>query len=267
MRAPFQVGDFPGPVKYGYLGVGVVEDGSDDLRGRRVFVLHPHQSAFVVPASAVTPVPADVPTRRAVLAGTVETAVTALWDAPPLVGDRVVVVGGGMVGCCVAALLGRIPGVRATLVDLDPARATVAEALGVRFARPDDAPRDQDLVVHTSGTAGGLRTALELAATDGTVLEVSWHGDTEVPLPLGADFHSRRLTLRSSQVGGLPPGRRARWGYAERRALALELLGDPVFDHLLTGESAFEDLPRLMPHLADGSLGGICHTINYQREA
>ena len=136
MRAPFQDGDFPGPVKYGYLNVGVVEQGPPQLRGRTVFCLYPHQTAYVVPAEAVVVVPDDVPPARAVLAGTVETAVNALWDAAPLLGDRIAVVGAGMVGCCVARLLAGFPGCRVTLVDVDAARADVAAALGVDFALP-----------------------------------------------------------------------------------------------------------------------------------
>ena len=141
MRAPFQEGDFPGPVKYGYLNVGVVEEGPPDLLGRTVFCLYPHQTRYVVPASAVTPVPETVPASRAVLAGTVETAVNALWDAAPLIGDRITVVGAGMVGASVAALLARYPAARVQLVDANPARADIAEALGVDFALPADADR------------------------------------------------------------------------------------------------------------------------------
>ncbi|EEP70129.1 dehydrogenase [Micromonospora sp. ATCC 39149] len=171
MRAPFQEGDFPGPVKYGYLSVGVVEQGPAELRGRTVFCLHPHQSAYVVPASAVVPVPDGVPAARAVLAGTVETAVNALWDAPPLVGDRVSVVGAGMVGCGVAALLARFPGVRVELVDADPDRAAVAAALGVDFATPERATGGRDLVVHASANSDGLQRSLELFFPECTVLD------------------------------------------------------------------------------------------------
>src|SRR4051794_1964035 len=139
MRAPFQDGAFPGPVKYGYLNVGVVEFGPSELAGRHVFCLYPHQTRYVVPAGAVVPVPDDVPPGRAVLAGTVETAVNALWDAAPLVGDRIAVVGAGMVGCSVAGVLAGLPGCDVQLVDVDPARAETARALGVRFALPGDA--------------------------------------------------------------------------------------------------------------------------------
>ncbi|MFB7569748.1 zinc-binding alcohol dehydrogenase [Streptomyces sp. NPDC056165] len=263
MRAPFQEGDFPGPVKYGYLSVGVVEEGPQELTGRTVFCLHPHQSRYVVPASAVTRVPENVPAGRAVLAGTVETAVNALWDAAPLVGDRIAVVGGGMVGCSVAALLARFPGVRVQLVDADPARAEVAEALGVGFALPGDALGDCDLVVHASATEQGLARALELLTPEGTVLELSWYGDRRVALPLGEAFHSRRLVIRGSQVGAVSPARRSSRTYADRLALALDLLADPALDALVTGESAFEELPEVMPRLASGEIPALCHRVRY----
>ncbi|MGW5713805.1 zinc-dependent alcohol dehydrogenase [Streptomyces olivaceus] len=266
MRAPFQEGDFPGPVKYGYLGVGVVEEGPQRLLGRTVFCLHPHQTRYVVPAASVTPVPDAVPAGRAVLAGTVETAVNALWDAAPLLGDRVAVVGGGMVGCSVAALLARFPGVRVQLIDADPAREEVADALGVDFALPGDAHGDRDLVVHASATEQGLARSLELLRPEGTVLELSWYGDRRVALPLGEAFHSRRLTLRSSQVGTVSPARVATRTYADRLALALDLLADPALDALVTGESAFGELPQLMPRLASGEIPALCHRIRYDGE-
>ncbi|KQX78484.1 MULTISPECIES: zinc-binding alcohol dehydrogenase [unclassified Streptomyces] len=266
MRAPFQEGDFPAPVKYGYLNVGVVEKGPAALVGRTVFCLYPHQTRYVVPAAAVTVVPDSVPARRAVLAGTVETAVNALWDAAPLVGDRIAVVGGGMVGCSVAALLARFPGVRVQLVDADPARAKVAEALGVDFASPEDARGGLDLVVHASATEQGLTRSLELLSAEGTVLELSWYGDRKVSLPLGEDFHSRRLVIRSSQVGTVSPGGRAGRTYADRLALALELLADPALDALVTGDSAFEELPEVMPKLATGEIPALCHRVRYEQE-
>ncbi len=263
MRAPYQEGDFPGPVKYGYLAVGRVEDGPEDLVGRTVFCLHPHQTAYVVPATALTPVPDGVPARRAVLAGTVETALNALWDLGPLIGDRVAVVGAGMVGCSVARLLARIPATEVTLVDVDPARATVAAALGVGFALPADAPRGRDAVVHCSATSAGLQLSLDLLGPEGTVLDLSWYGDRPVQVALGGAFHSGRLAIRASQVGTVAAARRGTRSHADRLALALELLRDPAFDELLTGESDLEELPEVMSRLADGRLDALCHTIRY----
>ncbi|MDQ0765272.1 zinc-dependent alcohol dehydrogenase [Streptomyces canus] len=266
MRAPFQEGDFPGPVKYGYLSVGVVEEGPSALKGRAVFCLYPHQTRYVVPASAVTVVPDDVPAERAVLAGTVETAVNALWDAAPLIGDRIAVVGGGMVGSSVAALLARFPGARVQLVDADPARAKTAEALGVGFATPADALGACDLVIHASATEQGLARSLELLSAEGTVLELSWYGDRKVALPLGEAFHSRRLVIRSSQVGTVSPARGNR-SFGDRLALALKLLADPALDALITGESAFEELPEVMPKLASGEIPALCHLVRYGKSA
>ena len=267
MRAPFQEGEFPGPVKYGYLNVGVVERGPDGLVGRTVFCLYPHQTAYVVPAAAVTVVPDGVPAARAVLAGTVETAVNALWDARPLVGDRVAVVGAGMVGCCVARLLALMPGVTVTLVDVDASRSSVAAALGAGFALPADASGELDLVVHTSGTSVGLQTSLDLLAADGEVVELSWYGDAPVTVSLGGAFHSRRLAVRASQVGEVAAARRGRRTHAERLALALDLLRDPAFDVLLTGESRFEELPEVMADLTLGALSALCRSIIYPDSA
>jgi threonine dehydrogenase-like Zn-dependent dehydrogenase len=263
VRAPFQEGDFPGPVKYGYLSVGVVEEGPAGLVGCTVFCLHPHQTAYVVPADAVTLVPAGVPPRRALLAGVLETAVNALWDAGPLVGDRVTVVGAGVLGCCVGRLLARIPGAQVTLVDVDPGKAAVAAALDADFRLPGDAPREQDLVFHTSATSAGLQTALGCLVTDGTVVELSWYGSATTTVALGGSFHARRLTVRGSQVGTVAPSRQGRRSPADRLALALDLLRDPAYDVLLTGESPLSELPTVMAALAAGRLPGLLHTITY----
>ena len=261
MRAPFQSGLLPGPVKYGYASVGVVEAGPAELRDRHVFALYPHQSRYVVPRSAVHVLPANVPPGRAVLAANVETAINGVWDAGPSIGDRVTVIGAGTVGCLVAWLVGRMPGCLVTLVDLDASRAAAAQALGVWFALPQDAPRDVDLVVHASGSPDGLALALETAGFEATVTELSWYGDGVVPLKLGGAFHARRLTIASSQVGHVGARRRGRWTTARRLDLALALLADPVLDVLITGESAFEDLPSVMPALL--TPGALCHRIRY----
>ncbi len=267
MRAPFQDGEFPGPVKYGYLNVGVVERGPAHLQDRAVFCLYPHQTRYVVPADSVVLLPEQVPIERAVLAGTIETAVNALWDIAPLVGDRIAVMGAGMVGASVARLLVPIPGVVVTLVDVDPDREKVALAMGAEFTNPDGAPDDCDLVVHTTATSTGLQRALELLADDGTVLDLSWYGDQPVTLPLGEAFHSRRLAIRASQVGAVAAARRGRRSRRERLTLALDLLRDPAFDALLTGASPFRQLPEVMSRLADGTLPALCHSIVYGDES
>jgi len=263
MRCPFQEGEFPAPVKYGYSVVGIVEEGPVEALGRRVFCLHPHQDRFIAPEDAIIDVPDDVPDRRATLAANMETAVNGLWDAAPGPGDRIVVIGAGVVGSLIAALAARLPGTEVELIDIDPTRETVATELGCRFAIPKGARPEADLVVHASGTPEGLATALAIAGFEATVLEMSWYGTRIVPLALGGAFHSRRLTLRSSQVGAVPAVRRHRWSRQRRLALALSLLRDPVFDVLLSGESAFAALPELMPLLARSPAGVLCHTLRY----
>jgi threonine dehydrogenase-like Zn-dependent dehydrogenase len=263
MRAPFQAGDFPAPVKYGYSSVGQVEDGPRELRDRTVFVLYPHQTRYVVASAAVHLVPEGVPARRAVLAANLETAVNAVWDCRPHVGDRISVIGAGTVGCLTAWLAGRIAGCEVELVDVNPRRSDVARTLGVSFAEPTSAAREVDIVVHASGSPSGLELALELAGFEAIVLEMSWFGDVRVPLPLGAAFHARRLRILSSQVGSIAPSQRSRWSSRRRMDLVFRLLAEPSLDALITGESSFDELPDVMAALAAGPTETLCHCIRY----
>jgi NADPH:quinone reductase-like Zn-dependent oxidoreductase len=263
MRCTFQEGEFPSPVKYGYSGVGIVEDGPAEALGRRVFCLHPHQDRFIVPSDAIVDIPDTVPDRRATLAANMETAINGMWDATPGPGDRIAVIGAGVVGCLVAALAARLPGAEVELIDIDPTREEIAAAVGCDFATPEKASPEADLVVHASGSPDGLATALRIAGFEATVLEMSWYGTRTVPLALGGAFHSRRLTLRSSQVGAVPAGRAQRWSHRRRLTLALSLLRDPVFDVLLSGEIEFTALPAVMPRLAAPSPGVLCYTVRY----
>lgn len=263
MRAPHQEGEFPGPVKFGYLSVGVVEEGPEGWPGQRVFCLNPHQDRYVAAVSSLTRIPDDVPSSRAVLTGTVETAVNALWEAGPRLGDRVAVVGAGLVGGMVATLLRTFPLERLQLVDLDPGRKKLAGILGVDFAHPDDALADCDIVFHCSASQEGLERSLQLAGDEADVIEMSWYANRGVTLPLGEDFHARRLSIRASQVGVVARARRHRRTNAGRLNLAVCLLKDPVFDVFLTGTSPFAELPGVVQDLADGNLDALCHVIEY----
>jgi len=263
MRAPFQVGSLPGPVKYGYLSVGVVEKGPASLKGTRVFCLHPHQDRYVVPASALTPVPDGVPSDRAVLAGTVETGINALWDAGPRIGDRVAVVGAGMVGGTVAALLRTFPLARLQLIDVNPARSALAAALGVEFVHPDDAAGDNDLVFHCSASESGLARSLQLLGTEAELIELSWYGTMQPRVPIGAAFHYRRLAIRASQVGAVAAARRARRTTVDRLALAMRVLHDPVFDVFITGRAPFGALPQTMESIFEAGTDTLCQVIDY----
>jgi hypothetical protein len=263
MRAPFMAGGFPFPVKYGYATVGRVESGTEGLRGRTVFTLHPHQNLFNLPVGAAMVLPENLPPQRAILAANMETALNAVWDAAPGLADRIAVVGAGVVGSLVAYLCGRLPGAEVTLVDINPARAELARTFGVSFATPETAKGDCDLVVHASGHAAGLGTALSLAGEEATVLEMSWYGDAPVTAQLGGAFHSRRLRLVSSQVGRIAPSHRPRWTHARRLAAALELLTDARLDALLAPPVMFQDLARRLPDILDAKNGILCQPIIY----
>jgi hypothetical protein len=255
MRAPLMGGAFPFPVKYGYAVVGVTPS------GQRVFVLHPHQDRFFAPDAMCIPVPDGVPTHRAVLAANMETALNLMWDAAPLAGERILVIGAGVVGLLAASLLARLPAARVTVVDINPARAALAQGFGCRFVSPDNAPDGQDLIVHTSASEAGLALALARAGFEARIIEASWYGDKAPSVPLGEAFHARRLRLVASQVGAVAPPMRGRFTHGQRLALALDLLRDPAYDALLEGPTRFTDLPAAMPGIL--APGGLCHVITY----
>ena len=262
MRAPFQEGNFPWPVKYGYANVGRVVEGPAELLGKTVFCLYPHQNRYRVPVEAVTLLPEKLPPERAILAANMETAVNGLWDGNPAIGDRIAVVGLGVVGLLVAWLASRIPGTRVTAIDTNPDRRAVAQSLGLTFSNRSAAD-DHDLVIHASGHPSGLETALGLAGQEATIVEMSWYGDQPVSAPLGAAFHPRRLTLKSSQVGRISPARVPRWDYGKRLAMALELLQDDALDVLITGECRFDELPKSMPRILIDGRDSLCHRVVY----
>ncbi|ENO14338.2 dehydrogenase [Marinobacter nanhaiticus D15-8W] len=263
MRCPFQEGEFPWPVKYGYANVGRVLEGPAELRNRAVFSLFPHQTCFRIPSSAVTPLPERLPPERAVLAANMETAVNALWDAAPRLGDRIAVIGCGVVGSLVAWLASRVPGTRVLAVDPNTKRESVLRGLGVRCQPQPDARDDYDLVIHASGHPDGLQTALEMAGVEGRIVEMSWFGDQAVSLNLGGAFHSRRLSLISSQVGRVSPIQAPRWSYGDRMALALRLLQADELDHLINSECTFDQLPQRMPEITADTTDILCHRVTY----
>lgn len=262
MRAPAQEGAFSFPVKYGYCAVGRATEGA--LSGLEVFALHPHQTRFRMAEGMLIPLPGDLPAERAVLGANMETALNILWDSGAAAGDRIAVIGAGVIGALTGYLAARMPGTEVTLIDTNPARAALAEALGCAFAGPDTAPADCDVVIHATATAEGLALALDCAGPEAVVVEASWHGAGTTPVPLGGAFHSRRLRLVSSQVGQIPPARAPRWSHRRRMAKALDLLCDPALNVLISGETAFDDLPAHYGAIL-AEPGTLCHRIRYQQ--
>lgn len=263
MRAPFQDGEFPYPVKYGYGNVGLVTHGPSDWVGKTVFSLFPHQTYFSIPVNAAMAVPDDVPANRAILAANMETAVNTLWDAQPAIGDKISVIGAGVVGSLIAWLAGQIPGTEVELIDVNHQRAELAGQLNVNFRKPEDASLERDLIINASANEAGLNTALHCAGFEATIVEVSWYGNTPVTISLGEAFHSRRLNIRCSQVGHIANSQRSRWDYKRRLKLALSLLKHDCLDHLISGESKFEDLPGTLLTITDKKADVLCHRIVY----
>ncbi|MGY6549167.1 MAG: zinc-dependent alcohol dehydrogenase [Roseinatronobacter sp.] len=261
MRGPGMEGDFDFPVKYGYCSVGRVMEGA--LEGKPVFALYPHQTEFRLPEASLAVLPDGLPAGRAVLAANMETALNIVWDSGAGAGDRVAVIGAGVVGLLTAFLLAQLPGAEVTLVDINAARGQLAMGLGLRCVLPDAAPRDCDVVVHCSASDAGLACALSVAGMNATVVEASWYGARSVTVGLGAGFHSQRLRLISSQVGQLPAHRAPRWSYARRMAKALSLLRDADrLDSLISGETAFDDLPEVYAGIL-AAPDTLCHRIRY----
>jgi threonine dehydrogenase-like Zn-dependent dehydrogenase len=264
MRCPFQEGDFPFPVKYGYCAVGLVEDGPKAWLGRRVFVLHPHQERFVCPVEWLNAVPEGLPPARAALAANMETALNAIWDSQVSAADKVVVVGGGLVGLLVTYLSARMPGTEVTLVDTNPERAMIAGHLGAAFALPEHAPTGADVVFHTSASEPGLATALRAAGREARVVEMSWYGAKPICVPLGGAFHAGRISLVSSQVGTISPAHAARgWSYSSRLQAALRLMADERLDQLTTETIAFAALAEAIPRLLAPDAPGLATVIRY----
>lgn len=264
MRCPFQSGAFPFPVKYGYATVGVVEAGPAERIGETVFALHPHQERFNLPAAAAHPLPADLPPGRAVLAANMETALNGVWDAGAAPGDRIVVLGAGVVGLLAAWLCSRIPASEVTIEEPLAARRRAAQSLGLDTRA--GAPGRADLVIEASGAPDALDRAFALGGREATILCLGWYADRPVTTALGGPFFQRRQRLIASQVGSVPAHRARRWPPARRLRTALDLLRDPALDRLVTGECRFEDLPRVLPELARAPGATLCHRIRYAQD-
>lgn len=262
MRGPHMEGDFSFPVKYGYSCVGIVEAGPSELLGKTVFCLHPHQDVFITTSDMVSVLPDSLPPAIAVLAANMETALNIVWDALIQPGDRVAVFGGGVVGTLIANLSGRIAGTETVLVDTNPKRGDHAQAMGIGFAQAGSLADEFDVLINASASGAALAEAIEHAGTEARIVEASWYGDKTVTVPLGGAFHSRRLSLISSQVGSIPAMRRARWSFGRRMGKALELLSDERLEHLISGETAFADLADDYPRILS-SQDTLCHRIRY----
>ncbi|MDQ3986378.1 MAG: zinc-binding alcohol dehydrogenase [Actinomycetota bacterium] len=261
-------GSFSYPFQYGYSCVGIVEESQSEIApGTLVFCFHPHQQ-FVVCSRNNTVVVDGIDPRLATLFPLVETALQISLDAGPVAEQTVLVTGLGSVGILAAALLIRA-GARPVGVDPKPWRRAVAESFGIEAI---DAERLQQvmaarptggvpLLVEASGNPEALADGLALLEHEGTALVASWYGAKLVPLPLGGDFHRRRLTIRSSQVSSIPAHLSKTWTIESRRAATRVLLDELPLKYLATHEfdlydaaQAYEAVSRLEPGLVHAAI-------------
>lgn len=250
MRAPRQTGHFPYPVLYGYCAVADIIDGPAALIGRSAFCLNPHQDYFTAPLEALTFLPETLPARRAVLLANMETALNGIWDSGISAGDKVTVIGAGVIGLLIGFLASRIPATTITVIDTQD-RSKLAGLFGCQFETTPQQGLEADVVFHCSASDSGLQTAFACAGMDSAIVEMSWYGNKSLTLNLGGAFHSKRLRLIGSQVGQIPATHKARWTYQRRMDRALALLDDPRLDELLTHAIAFTDAPQALPSLLD----------------
>jgi 2-desacetyl-2-hydroxyethyl bacteriochlorophyllide A dehydrogenase len=265
-------GTFAYPFSYGYAAVGRVERSRAAIpAGALVFAFHPHQELFVVDESDAIALDGVEP-RVAALLPLIETGLQVALDAEPRLGEHVVVQGLGCVGILAAALLARA-GARVLGSEPNPARRGAAARFGVDAVAPgelaervagDTRGRGSDLVVEASGSPDALREALSLLAHEGTALVCSWYGTKMVALPLGAEFHRRRLTIRSSQVSTIPARLAGRWDRERRRAAARALLEELPLDALATHEFPFEGAAEAYAAVARPEPGLIHATLRYR---
>lgn len=266
-------GTFSYPFRYGYSCVGAVEEPASELpAGTLVFAFHPHQDVFVV-SSADVVVLRDIDPRTATMLPLVETALQITLDAGPVLDEPVVVMGLGCVGLLASLLLQR-SGARVLGVDPSGVRRRVAEDLEIAAVPPDQA-RDglldlaaveqSSLVVEVSGNPDALAAAMPLLAHEGVALVASWYGTKPVVLSLGAEFHRRRLTIRSTQVSTIPARLSDRWTVERRRAEALRLAGTLPLKRLATHEFDFSRATDAFAALARGEEAVVHAALTYER--
>lgn len=262
------------PIAYGYAAVGrVIETGEgveDGWLDERVFAFHPHASHFCPEPDELQPVPEGLSSAEATLLPNVEAAVNVAMDAMPVVGERVVVFGQGVLGLLATAVLARHPLEALYTVDHHPLRRERSRALGadrafepgadLRGAITTEHREGADLAVELSGNPAALDAAIEATGYDGRVLVGSWYGNKRAELDLGGWFHRSRIELESTQVSTVAPSLRGRWDKDRRLALAWDLLAgietDAVLTHRLPVGEASEAY-RLLDEHPEEAIGAV----------
>ncbi len=264
MAVPYMEGSFSLPCKYGYSLVGRVLKGPVDYKGKIVHLMHPHQDKAWVNTSSVFAIPPEIPSRRAVLASQVETAVNAIWESRISLGDSVLIAGFGLVGAIIALLASDIPGVTVTILEKNEFRKEVARKMHFYVVdRPEENDEVFDAAIHTSGDEKALQFCIDHIGDESQVTEVSFYGKKPVTLMLGESFHTGRKRIVVSQVSHIPKQRMNRWNLERRKNLVFDILKDKRFD-LLTGNTVpFEHAPVLFNQIRYGLINDISVIFQY----
>jgi 2-desacetyl-2-hydroxyethyl bacteriochlorophyllide A dehydrogenase len=262
---PALSGSFSYPFQYGYSCVGRVEEGSGAPGGTLVFAFHPHQDRFVVGTEDAIEID-GLDARTATLFPLVETALQVSLEVALESAPVVVVAGLGVVGLLVAVLVQR-EGAQVVGSEPLPWRRELAASVGIESVDPADldrwvadatAGRGIPILVEASGNPAALADGLRVLGHEGTALVVSWYGTKPVPLPLGAEFHRRRLIIRSTQVSTIPARLASEWSRERRRRVALGLMHELPLGTVATHEFPFAEAPAAYAQ-ADEATPGLLH--------
>lgn len=269
MTVPYQEGHFDFPIKYAYSLVGIVMTKDHPLTNKRVHLLHPHQDYCFVKEQDLFVVPEEVDLQTATLASNVETALTAAWDSGASFGDKVLVVGFGLIGSLVARLIDDIPGTEVMIFETDIAKINLAQKLGFQNVinpKSDNPKRISppfDIAFHCSATSKGLQSCIDYTGFESKIIELSWYGSKAININLGSTFHRLRKQLISSQVSNLPMDRKGRWDYKRRKTVVFNLLKNPIFKHHISQTLKFASVPKFFDQLRQGEVSELGVIISY----
>ncbi len=256
MSVPYMKGDFDLPVKFGYACGGQAQD------GKHYHYMHPHQDICIVNKEALFCLDNGLPPFKIPLVSNMETVLNAIWDSEYAESDKIAVCGFGNVGSLLANTLRLYAQKEAAIIEKEDWKKQKAQDMGWDVSSKEDAR--YDIIFHTTGSAAGLQYCIDHLNEEGKVIELSWYGTKKVNLRLGEDFHYKRLSIKSSQVGKISPTVRDEIDYKKRKEIAADLLLDTSYDKLVTNIVAWEDVPLLFKDIRNNEMpNGLIWLIKY----
>jgi threonine dehydrogenase-like Zn-dependent dehydrogenase len=264
MRVPYMQGDFTFPCTYGYSLVGEIIEGTAEHIGKKVHLMHPHQSYAVTAINDTNFIPGGIPLKTATLVSNIETALTGVWDSRVSIGDDVLLVGFGSIGSLLARLLFNYPNVQLTIIEKEDHRLRKARELGYNAIKDDkNLDRSYDIAFNCSGSQEGLQLCIDRLTYEGRVVEMSWYGNQQVSLHLGQEFHIKRNQIISSQVSNIPGRKMNKWDLIRRKKLVFDILKDPYYQKIIDEEVLFRETPLIFKRIRNNELKSLGILIRY----